>query len=96
MQAHFITGLIASLTIKELRHFCFFLIFLLLNKFITFIGVQQSSQPIFTACPSQTLSPSPQPPHLSHLETISFSKSVRQYLFCKEVHSVLFSDSTCQ
>ena len=36
------------------------------------------------------------PPKLSPLETVSFSKSVSQYLFCKEVHSVLFSDSTCQ
>ena len=35
----------------------------------------------------QRISP---PPKLSPLETISFSKSVRQYLFCKEVHSVLF------
>ena len=38
----------------------------------------------------------PPPPELSPLETISFSKSVSQYLFCKEVHCVLFSDSTCQ
>ena len=36
------------------------------------------------------------PPELSPLETISFSKSVSQHLFCKEVQSVLFSDSTCQ
>ena len=55
-------------------------------NFITFTGVQQSSQPNFTACPSQTLSISPHLPSLSHLETMSFSKSVRQYLFCKEVH----------
>ena len=33
-------------------------------------------------------------PHLSLLETIIFSKSVSQFLFCKEVHCVLFSDST--
>ena len=32
----------------------------------------------------------PPPPKLSPLETISISKSVSQYLFCKEVHSVLF------
>ena len=32
----------------------------------------------------------PPPPKLSPLETISFSKSVSQYLFCKEVQSVLF------
>ena len=34
--------------------------------------------------------PKPQPilptPNLSPLETVSFSKSVSQYLFCKEVH----------
>ena len=36
------------------------------------------------------------PPKLSHLETISFSKSGSRYLFCKEVRSVLFSESTCQ
>ena len=28
----------------------------------------------------------PPPPKLSPLETIRFSKSVSQYLFCKEVH----------
>ena len=44
----------------------------------------------------------PQPQHIplflkrSALETVSFSKSVSQCLFCKKVHSVLFSDSTCQ
>ena len=35
-------------------------------------------------------------PNLSHLETVSFSKSMSQYLFCKEVHCVLFLDSTCK
>jgi len=38
----------------------------------------------------------PPPPKLSPLETISFSISLSQHLFCKEVQSVLFSDSTCQ
>ena len=37
----------------------------------------------------------PPVPNLSHLETISFSKSVSQYLFCK-VYCVLFLDSTCK
>ena len=32
----------------------------------------------------------PPPPKLFPLETISFSKSVSQHLFCKEVQSVLF------
>ena len=32
----------------------------------------------------------PPPPKLSPLETISFSKSVSQHLFCKEGQSVLF------
>ena len=36
----------------------------------------------------------PRPPNLSHLETVRFSKSVSQCLFCKEVHCVLFLDST--
>ena len=44
--------------------------------------------------------PNPQPlspaPNLSPLETVSFSKPVSQYPFCKEVHFVLFSDSTCK
>ena len=31
----------------------------------------------------------PPTPNLSPLETISFSKSMSQYLFCKEVHCVL-------
>ena len=30
------------------------------------------------------------PPERHPLETIGFSKSVSQHLFCKEVHSVLF------
>ena len=38
----------------------------------------------------------PRPIKLSPPETISFSVSVSQHLFCKEVQSVLFSDSTCQ
>ena len=38
----------------------------------------------------------PPPPKLTPLETLSFSKTVSQYLVCKEVHSVLFSDSTWQ
>ena len=32
----------------------------------------------------------PPPPNLSPLETVSFSKSVSLYLFCKAVHCVLF------
>ena len=42
----------------------FTFIFLLLHEFYTFIGVQQSSQPNFIACPSQTLSTSPHSPSL--------------------------------
>ena len=38
----------------------------------------------------------PSPSNLSHLETVSFPKSMSQYLFCKEVNYVLFSDSTCK
>ena len=38
----------------------------------------------------------PPPPNLSDLETISFSKSVNQFLYCKEVNCVLCYDSTCQ
>ena len=38
----------------------------------------------------------PAPPKLSPSEIVSFSKSVSQYLFCKDVHCVFFSDSTCQ
>ena len=37
----------------------------------------------------------PPPLNLSHLETVSFSESLSQYLFCKEVHCVFFLDSTC-
>ena len=33
---------------------------------------------------------------LSHLETISFSKSVSQYLFCKDIHCVILFYSTCK
>ena len=66
-------------------HYSFFL---KLINFITFTVVQQSSQPSFTAFPSQT--PVPSPPNLSPLEIISFSKSVHQYLFCREVQCILF------
>ena len=38
----------------------------------------------------------PPRPELSPLGTVSSSKSVSQYLFCKEVHCVFFSDSTWQ
>ena len=38
----------------------------------------------------------PPVPNMSHLETISFSKSVSHYLLCKEVHYGLFLDSTCK
>ena len=34
----------------------------------------------------------PCPPKLCPLESILFSKSVSHYLFCKEVHCILFSD----
>ena len=75
--------------------FCKIQAFLLLHflfsamNFIVFMVVQRWSQLSFIAFPSQTPSPSPSP-NLSHLETISFSISVSQYLFCKEVHCVLF------
>ena len=59
-------------------------------NFITFIVVQQSSQPNFITFPFQTPSPYLPPHNLSPSETISFSKSVSQYLFCKEVHCILF------
>ena len=35
---------------------------IILMNFITFVDVQQSSQPNLKACPSQTLSTSPHPP----------------------------------
>ena len=66
-----------------------------LINFITFIGVQQSSQPNFIAFPSQTLSAAPYPatcPFGNH----KFSKSMSQYPLYKEVHCVLFLDSTCK
>ena len=66
------------------------MLFYYLMNFITFIVVQQSSQPNFTAFPSQNPQCIPASPNLSHLEIISFSKSVSQYLLCKEVHCVLF------
>ena len=49
----------------------------------------------FIGFPSHNPSASPYA-ELSPLETINFSKSVSQHLFCKEVHSALFSDSACQ
>ena len=68
--------------------------FLLLNEFITFIVVQWSSQSNFKGFPSHSPSTFHPPHKFFPLETISFSKSVSYYLFCKEVHCVLFSDST--
>ena len=57
-------------------------------NFITFIVVQWSSHPSLYSIPSQT--PRLSPRNISPLETISFSESVSQFLFCKEVHCVLF------
>ena len=65
-------------------------------NFITFILVQWSSQPKFYSISIPNPQCIPSPSNLSHLETISLSKSVSQYLFYKEVHSVLFLDSTCK
>ena len=65
----------------------FFPPFKKLMYFITFIVVQQSSQPNFIAFPSQTPSSSP---NLCHLETIGCLRSVSQYLLCKEVHCLFF------
>ena len=62
----------------EFLFFYYFFFFYSMN-FVIFMVVQQSSQPNFIAFPSQTSSPSPNP-NLSPLETISFSKSVSQYL----------------
>ena len=65
-------------------------------NFITFIDVQ----PNFIATKFYSISiPNPQhplTPNLSHLESLSFSKSVSQYFFCNEVHCVLCLDSTCK
>ena len=59
-------------------------------NFIIFTVVQPSSQPNFTTFPSQTPSPSLPTTTVSPLVTISFSKSVSQFLFYKEVPCVLF------
>ena len=60
-------------------------------NFITFIGVQQSSPPNFTAFPSQTLSAPPTPPHLENkVFKVCESVSVLQRSSC-----VLCLDSTC-
>ena len=71
--------------------FAFEKIFLtLLNDFFTFIVVQQSSQPNFIAFPSSTPSASPPTPNCLISFPKSVSQSVSQYLFCKEIHCVLF------
>ena len=67
----------------------YFISIVFFYSLVTFIVVQQSSQLNFIAFPCQTPSVSPPPHNLSHLEIISFSKSVSQYLFCK-VHRVFF------
>ena len=50
--------------------------------------VHQSSQPNFTTFPKPLAHPNL--PHLSPLVTISFSKPVSQFLFCKKIHCILF------
>ena len=78
---------------RELQS-CSFLNFFYITQWIYYIySCAWSPQPNFIAFPSHNPSASPHPPNLSPLETLSSSKSVSQYLFCKEVHSVLFLDS---
>ena len=67
--------------------------FKLLNEFYYRV-VQRLSQPNFLALPSQNSRLSPTS-NLSPFKIVSFSKSVGQCLFCKEVPFVFFLDSTC-
>ena len=64
--------------------------FLLLNEFCYIYSCTMiiTTQSCSISIPNPQ--PIPSPPNLSPLETMSFSKSMSQYLFCKEVHSVLF------
>ena len=80
------------------NYICPFFLFLFLILFNGFYCIYSCTTIITTKFYSISI-PNPQcippTPNLSHLETISFSKSVSQYLFCK-VHCVLFLDSTCK
>ena len=80
-----------NLTLNSLK---FFFLLLLFNEFYY---IQSCTTVITTQFYSISIL-NPQhltPPHnLSHMETINFSKSVSQYLLYKEVHCVLFLDST--
>lgn len=73
--------------------------FLFLKSLDEFYYLYRCTTIITTKFDSMSI-PNPQyispPPNLSHLETLSFPKSVNQYLFCKEIHCILFLDSTCK
>uniref|UniRef100_A0A4X1TPT9 Nose resistant-to-fluoxetine protein N-terminal domain-containing protein n=1 Tax=Sus scrofa TaxID=9823 RepID=A0A4X1TPT9_PIG len=79
--------------------FLFIYLFIFANKYFIFCFLPldefyyiYSCTMIITTQFSSISIPNPQciSPRTCPLETISFAKSVSQYLFCKEVHSVLF------
>ena len=70
--------------------------FLLLHEFYYIYSLTTIITVQFYSISIPNLQCTPHPSNLSLLETISFSKSVSQYLFYKEVHCVLSSDFTRQ
>ena len=78
--------------IGEQLFFLFLIYFLLLNEFISCSCTMIITTHFYSISIPQPQSIPPTPQTVS----VGNSKSVSQYLFCKEVHSFLFSDSTCQ
>ena len=70
--------------------------FLLLSEFYYIYSCTKIITNAFYSISNPNLQHNPPSPNTSHLEAISFSKSVSQHLFPKEVHCVLFLDSTCK
>ena len=83
--------------VKEYRGLCcIFMIFLLFNEFYYIYSCTVIITIQFYSISIPNPQHIPTPPNLSHLETKSFSLNMSQYLFCKEVHCILFLDSICQ
>ena len=82
-------------TFEDKKFICVYL-FKLLNAFYYIYSCIVIITTQFYSIPIPNPKCIPPFPNLSHLENISFSKSVNQYLFCKGVQSVLYLYSTCQ
>ena len=78
------------------RNYHFLVFFKLLNEFYYICSCTMIITTKFYRISIPNHQCIPQTPTLLLWKTLSFSKSVSQYLLCKEVNCVLFLDSTCK